>query len=73
MKYRKTERGSMKYLLELKQKVLKDYFEGNGWHTRLGAHLWDTASAHSLLDQNIPATFISYATRQGPERSSPAY
>jgi hypothetical protein len=29
MKYRKTERRSMKYLLELKQKVLKDYFEGN--------------------------------------------
>lgn len=29
MKYRKTERGSMKYPLELKQKVLKDYFEGN--------------------------------------------
>jgi hypothetical protein len=50
MKYRKTERGGMKYPLELKQKVLKDYFEGNGWHTRLGAHLWDTASAHSLLD-----------------------
>ncbi|SLM13322.1 hypothetical protein SPIROBIBN47_90044 [uncultured spirochete] len=28
MKYRKAERGSMKYPLELKQKVLKDYFEG---------------------------------------------
>ena len=29
MKYRKTERASMQYPLELKQKVLKNYFEGN--------------------------------------------
>ena len=28
MKYRKTERGPMKYPLELKTKVLKEYFDG---------------------------------------------